>query len=241
MRKFILQNKIAIITVALVMCVSFGFTVIASSNGDTILDRIVMTYLNLKTSEVRDIEEMKVGMNSMLIEDNFPYFRINDGMYTEKDITTAGTITGEQITSTDDMTVSGTLTSAIVNSNGGSSTGVYASTTMETTATLLASSITDYSYLALTPNDANTALTLPATSTLSSFIPTAGACKTIIIENVSSVSATTTTIVAGTGMDLQEPDGQNVVIGGNNYANITFCRRSDTDMVVMVDEFIPAD
>lgn len=42
-------------------------------------------------------------------------------------------------------------------------------------------------------------------------------------------------------MDLQVPDGQNVIIGPNNYAILTFYRRSDTDMVVVVDETIPAD
>ena len=138
------------------------------------------------------------------------------------------------------ITVSGETTVGVINSNGGQGSGVFATTTVAT-ATLLASSITDYSYLAVTPADANTALTLPATSTLSDLIPNAGQCYTIKLENVSSVAATTTTIVAGAGMDLQEPDGQNVVIGGTSYANIEFCRRSDTDMVVTVDETIVAD
>ena len=152
---------------------------------------------------------------------------------------TGGTTNYDDL-SVDSITVSGETTVGVINSNGGQGSGVFATTTVAT-ATLLASSITDYSYLAVTPADANTALTLPATSTLSDLIPNAGQCYTIKLENVSSVAATTTTIVAGAGMDLQEPDGQNVVIGGTSYANIEFCRRSDTDMVVTVDETIVAD
>jgi len=42
-------------------------------------------------------------------------------------------------------------------------------------------------------------------------------------------------------MDLQEPDGQNVVIGQNNYAWLTFVKQASGDVVVRVDETISAD
>lgn len=83
-------------------------------------------------------------------------------------------------------------------------------------------------------------LTLPATSSfpLSTDV---GATRTWIVENPFTAAATTTTIAAGTGVDLQEPDGQNVVIGINNYAYVTATRLPDSDIAVRVDETIPAD
>ena len=54
-------------------------------------------------------------------------------------------------------------------------------------------------------------------------------------------TATTTTIAAGTGIDLQEPDGQNVVVGPDNYAWLTCFREVSTNVVCRVDETIPAD
>lgn len=111
-----------------------------------------------------------------------------------------------------------------------------ASTTNET---LTQAQICDSNYIAYTPINSLT-LTLPATSTISSCLSTAGATRSIVIEN----AATTTnniTLAAGTGMDLQEPDGQNVVIGQNGYAWITMVKLSNGDVVTRVDETIQAD
>ena len=130
---------------------------------------------------------------------------------------------------TDDVTVTGEILNGV---------GVVtqSSTTNET---LTQAQICSSNYIAYTPINAVT-LTLPATSTISSCLQTAGLSRSIVIEN----AATTTnniTIAAGTGMDLQEPDGQNVVIGQNNFAWITFVKQTNGDMVVRVDETIPAD
>jgi len=118
--------------------------------------------------------------------------------------------------------------------------GITSTSTANSTATLLATDIDTESYIVVTPTGAELTLTLPATSTLSNFAPNAGDFRQIIIEN-GATAATGTIIAAGTGMDLQEPDGQNVNIGQNNYAILTFYRQSSGDMVVTVDEVIPAD
>ena len=109
MRKFIYKNKVAIIAVSLVMCVSFGFVAVAQTESGTILDRIVMAYLELKLGE-QNVESDSFGMSSMLAEDNIPYIRNNDGYYSGKDITTTGTITGADMAITDDLTVVDDLT-----------------------------------------------------------------------------------------------------------------------------------
>lgn len=118
--------------------------------------------------------------------------------------------------------------------------GITSTTTALAASTLLATDIDEESYVVVTPTGAAHTLTLPATSTLTNFAPNPGDFRTIIIEN-GATAATTTTIAAGAGMDLQEPDGQNVVIGQDNYAILTFYRQSNGDMVVTVDETIPAD
>jgi len=62
-----------------------------------------------------------------------------------------------------------------------------------------------------------------------------------IVSNTATTITVTGTIAAGTGIDLQEPDGQNVVIGINNYAFLTCFKEASTDIVCRVDETIPAD
>lgn len=83
-------------------------------------------------------------------------------------------------------------------------------------------------------------VTLPASTTFP-LGKEAGSYRSWVIENPFTAAATTTTIAAGTGIDLQEPDGQNVVIGINNYAFLTCLRELSTDIVCRVDETIPAD
>lgn len=82
--------------------------------------------------------------------------------------------------------------------------------------------------------------TLPATTTFP-LSGEAGARRTWLLVNPFTAAATTTTVAAGTGVDLQEPDGQNVVIGITNYAWITCHRLLSTDITCNIDETIPAD
>lgn len=82
--------------------------------------------------------------------------------------------------------------------------------------------------------------TLPATSTLTSLLPNAGDTRAWLFKNTNA-AATTTTIAAGTGIILDEPDGQNVVIAGGNRAKIECWRDTNTDVICSVDERIDAD
>lgn len=119
---------------------------------------------------------------------------------------------------------------------------VYAATTTPSAAlVLLAADICDNSYIGLTPSAAID-VTLPATTTLfADCLTVNGDFVDVIIGNNSATAATTTTIVAGAGIDLQEPDGQNVVIGGLNYGILKIMRISATEAVAVVNETIPAD
>lgn len=114
------------------------------------------------------------------------------------------------------------------------------------TYTLTSADMVESSIITFTASSTMPALTvsLPASSTfpLSTRV---GAERSWRIENPFLAAATTTTIAAGTGIDLQEPDGQNVVIGITNYAWITCVRGLDSgapeDIVCSVDETVPAD
>ena len=111
------------------------------------------------------------------------------------------------------------------------------------TVTLTEAQLADNKVIRFTGGPAAAALTatLPAVSTLSKVIPDVGDTRTWILANDYTAAATTTTIAAGAGIDLQEVDGGNVVIGINNYAYLTCMRESTTVAMCRVDESIPAD
>jgi len=120
---------------------------------------------------------------------------------------------------------------------------VYATTSVGTSGVLDQAELSTANVVRVTPSGGagvtNVTVSLGASTTFPG-IPNPGDTRRFVIENTATV-ATTTTIAAGTGMDLQEPDGQNVVIGNNNYAFITCFREASTDVVCAVDETIPAD
>jgi hypothetical protein len=85
------------------------------------------------------------------------------------------------------------------------------------------------------------ALTLPATSTMTTLIPTAGQCRTWIYDATALAAATTTTVTAGTGHDLVAYTTNDDVIDGNEFAEITMCRQSDGDVTTFTSEILHAD
>lgn len=120
--------------------------------------------------------------------------------------------------------------------------GVMTVTPVTSTVTISAADMSTNNVITFAASSTQAALTatLPASTTFP--LPSeAGAYRSWVIENPFTAAATTTTIAAGTGIDLQEPDGQNVVIGINNYAWLTCFREASTDIVCSVDETIPAD
>lgn len=120
--------------------------------------------------------------------------------------------------------------------------GVTTVTPVTNTVTLTSAQMIDSNIITFTASSTQGALTatLPATTTFP-LGTRPGMYRSWVIENPFTAAATTTTIAAGTGIDLQEPDGQNVVIGINNYAFLTCFREASSDIVCRVDETIPAD
>ncbi len=121
----------------------------------------------------------------------------------------------------------GTLTDA----NGGTYT--------LTEAELIASSY--LSFAAGGAGQAVIALTLPATSTMTTLIKNAGDCKDWIYDASALAAATTTTITLGTGHDVIAYTAADDVIDGGEFAQITMCRQQDGDVTTFTTEMLNAD
>lgn len=84
------------------------------------------------------------------------------------------------------------------------------------------------------------ALTLPATSTMTTLLPNAGDMREWFIDN-QHAAATTTTILAGTGIDLIAVTTNDDVIDGLETARLTCYRKANTDVMCITSELLKAD
>ncbi len=85
------------------------------------------------------------------------------------------------------------------------------------------------------------ALTLPATSTMTTLIKNPGDCREWVYDATELVAATTTTITAGTGHDVIAYTTADDVIDGNEFAFIKMCRQPDMDVTTFTSEILQAD
>lgn len=83
-------------------------------------------------------------------------------------------------------------------------------------------------------------LTLPATSTLTTLLKNPGDSRTWYIDN-QHLAATTTTIAAGTGIDLVAYTVNDDVIDGQEIAELTCWRKYNTDVYCQTTEILKAD
>lgn len=119
-----------------------------------------------------------------------------------------------------------------------------ATTTTKSTYTLVASEITDKSFLSITPNVELT-LSLGATSTYA-MIPRVGDTFKMKIKNASTTAASTITLAAAdTSTDLQKnEDTAELAVLGLDWVELTFVRVAQTGaghVAVFMSEFIEAD
>ena len=119
--------------------------------------------------------------------------------------------------------------------------GIRATSTVNSAETLLAADFDVENVIAYTLNVQDATLTLPATSTLSSFIATAGQTRSIFIRNATTTASMDLTIAGGTGMNLLVASSTKVIVGnttGSNSARLDFVRRADTDIDVTMSIFL---
>jgi hypothetical protein len=115
-----------------------------------------------------------------------------------------------------------------------------ATTSTAATYTLLNSEIANAQTVFWNPS-ANVTLTLPASTTIS-FIPNTGDTRVIWLQNASTTAGATITLAAGAGIDLQKnEDTADLAVAGLDWVKMTFIRKNNTDIAVMLEEVTEAD
>lgn len=95
-------------------------------------------------------------------------------------------------------------------------------------------------YLSWTVN-VNTTLTTMASSSapLSNLQP--GESYELLFYNASTTAGATATFAAGTGVDLQADEGGSVIVNGLELARLTFLKKADTDVILLVEPYQVGD
>lgn len=234
--KFVFGLTAIMVIVALTLSVSFVKA--QNNNDDNIVDQIILLFMKFKVAEQEPIAGETMGaVGNMLAEDYLPYVRYNDGYYSDK------TVSAEQLTSTDDLTVADdAVIGGQLSALEGLAGEVLATSSSVATGVLTEADFLAYNYIKLTSNvSATFALTLPATSTMTTLIPNAGDYKDICIENATS-STMALTITAGSGIRLVASTNAMDVIDETEISCIRFIRENDTDVLgVMTDELVDVD
>jgi len=107
--------------------------------------------------------------------------------------------------------------------------------------TLTQSDLLAYNYLDFTINGGSTfALTLPATSTMTTLLDTVGETRNWVIHNATS-TAMVMTITAGTGIDLIGVTTNDDVIDETEYSELECWRQPDTDVTCRISELLHVD
>ena len=112
---------------------------------------------------------------------------------------------------------------------------VVATTTDTSTITLTAATLRkEVSYISWLAN-----LDVTATSMASTSAPfrelAVGEQLEVIVYAASTTAASTITWAAGTGVDLQEDEGETVIQNGLEVARLTFVKKADTDILMWVE------
>ena len=90
----------------------------------------------------------------------------------------------------------------------------------------------------------NTTLTTMATTSMDFMgIPYAGDERSYWFRSATTTAATTITLAAGTGVDIHHGDstGDDLVIDGLDLAKLTFIRKADTDVLLVMEKFTEGD
>ena len=145
------------------------------------------------------------------------------------DTFTTGTgINTVAITSTGNITAAG----IIYSKDGLVEGGIDSIATTSTSYTLVQNDLLNYSFISFTPNGGNTTLTLPASTTLTSWLANAGDSAIEAIHNASSTAGVTLTVAAGTGTLVQNASST-LVINPLKDATIRCIRKANTDVVCL--------
>ena len=175
--------------------------------------------------------------------------RFPNGVSADSTSPTAGQLRGTTMTITGATTLSGGITAT-----GGASTfattttgvlvqggAVLATSTSNTSETLVENDLLLNSRLEFTSNTGATTYTLPATSTMTNIMSTAGERRVWMFENATTSSGITATFVAGSGINLIGVTVNDDVIDETERAKLDCQVRTDTDWDCIISELINVD
>lgn len=162
---------------------------------------------------------------------NFDAVDVTDGYYVDaaQVVSGAGAWIGSILTT--ESVVTGGDACTLTDANGG-------------TYTMSATELQNCSYFKFAAGGAGQAviaLTMPATSTLSTYLPTAGQCQEYVYDATALAVATTTTFTAGTGWNLFAYTTNDDVIDGLETSSWKICRDGSSDLYWKVSEDVAAD
>lgn len=121
---------------------------------------------------------------------------------------------------------------------------VFATSTTESTFTITNTEFgKDIGYLEVNVGLDTTWTTMASSSPIFDAIlgHTAGDTRVYVVYSATTTTATTLTWAGGTGVDLQEDEGETVIQNGLEYARITFIRKLNTDIAMIVELFQVGD
>jgi len=123
---------------------------------------------------------------------------------------------------------------------------VLATSTSGTATTLSEKDLDNSKMFQMNPLTASFTYTLPATSTLSSILPSVGDTRTWVFMNATSSTGITLTLAKGAGWDLTGVDANVDVIAGaaagsEVYMGLNCTRKPNRDIVCMITENVAAD
>lgn len=112
---------------------------------------------------------------------------------------------------------------------------VVATTTAEAAVTMTSATLRpDVTYISWLANVNATVTSMASTS--APFVNLAvGEKLEVIVYAASTTAASTITWAAGTGVDLQEDEGETVIQNGLEAARLTFVKKADTDILMWVE------
>lgn len=124
--------------------------------------------------------------------------------------------------------------------------------TTATSQTLAVADILNYDTILMTPNTGALTLTFPASSTMTTLVPTAGDMQETCIFNATSTAAATITLATGTGLSLERVATSTtsgsagmLAIPANGSACMKFVRQKATsaafDISILVTPFLGAE
>lgn len=170
--------------------------------------------------------------------------RFPHGISADSTSPVAGEVRGTTLTSTGAATIGGAFSvtgetdiAGLTSGNGTLASTTSASAGTLTEANLLANSVLDV----LSTDSTSFALTLPATSTMTTLLPNAGDMRSWWIQNASSTAAVAMTITKGAGIDLIGVDTNVDVIDGAEWSVLNCYRKVDTDVVCELSELVHVD